>query len=79
MRNREERDAMELDALYGWVGIENHVEEDVATLVGTQPDHSSGKEPGDRSSLIHTLSGFFLLSFNYARASRERNRQKTQQ
>ena len=56
VRYGEEWDAVELDALYGWVGIENDVEDKVTTLVCTQTNHSAGQKSRDRSSPIHTLS-----------------------
>lgn len=69
MRDGEERDAMKLDTFYGGVGVEDRIEEKVATLMRTQPDHRTGNKSGDRSSLIHTLSGIILLSFGHARVA----------
>jgi hypothetical protein len=54
--HREERDTVELDPLETRIGIEDDVEQQMATLMCNQPDHGSRKEPTDRSSLIHTLS-----------------------
>ena len=62
MRDREERNAVKLDALDPRVGVEDHVEEEMAALVGSQPDRNAPQELTDRSSPIHTLWGLVLSS-----------------
>ncbi len=53
---------MELDPLDSGVGVEDHIEEEVATLVGNQPDHHATHEATDCSSPIHTRWWFLRLS-----------------
>ena len=52
---------LKLDALDARVGVEDHIEEQMAALVGNQPDHNATQEATDCSSPIH-MSWRFLLS-----------------
>ena len=62
MRDGKERNALELDPLDARVGVEDHVEEEVATLVGKESDHHATHEATDCSSPIHTRWWLLLLS-----------------
>ena len=55
MRDREERDAVKVDALDARVGVEDDVEEQVTGLVGSQPHERARHEATDCSSSIHTV------------------------
>jgi hypothetical protein len=45
VREREERDAVELDLLDARVGVEDDVEEQVAAFVGDQAGEAAGEKP----------------------------------
>jgi hypothetical protein len=80
MGDREEGNAVVLDALDAGIGVEHDVEEEVAALVRGQPDRSAREELSDgRSSPIHTVCGFLLLSLGGGGRWDERNRNQPQQ
>ncbi len=61
---REERDAVKLDTFDPWIGVEDHVEEEMAAFVGHQPNRSAGEELPTAAVPIHTLCGFLLFSLS---------------
>ena len=62
MRDRKEGNAVKLHPLDARLGVEDHVEEQVAALVSNQPDHKTTHEPTDCSSPIHISWGIRRLS-----------------